>query len=70
MSHVAVIYKDELESFLGNFKELVMAGHIQPDNKQDMLVFLEFFNKHLYESINPIVIYDLRPVVKSKPFKQ
>lgn len=60
MSYAKVIYRDELESFLENFRDLVMNGKIEADNRKETLIFLEFFQKHLYESVLPVTIYDLR----------
>lgn len=64
MGYVSVIYKDELESFLDNFKDLVMNGKIDTANKTEMLIFLEFFKKHLYESVLPVSVLDLRDTKK------
>lgn len=60
MPYTKVIYRDELECFLDNFKELVSDGRIEVDNKRDVLVFLEFFKIQLYETVLPVRVYDLR----------
>lgn len=60
MAYTKVIYKDELDSFLGNFRELVVNGKIEMADKKEMLLFLEFFNQHLTEAVLPISVYDLR----------
>ena len=59
--YTKIIYKDELDSFLENFKELVQDDKlIGMQNKTDMVKFVNLFEKHLSESVISINAIDLR----------
>lgn len=64
MKYTKAIYKDELDNFISNFRELVINEKIEIIDKKEMLIFLEFFNQHLTEAVLPVSVYDLRTLKK------
>jgi hypothetical protein len=65
MGYVKAIYKDELDQFIENFKDLVEKEALKDLNKKDALLFLEFFQTYLDQTISVVSIKDLRKVPTS-----
>lgn len=70
MGYAQIIYRDELDTFLKNFKEMVMNNRIpEVKNKKEMLMFIILFEKQLEESVTLAAAYDLRSSILGTPFK-
>lgn len=71
MSYVRVIYKDELDNFINNFKDLLDRNIIDSGyDRKKVLTFLNLFVKHLDESVTSTVIMDLRSLQVDKLIKK
>jgi hypothetical protein len=70
MGYAQIIYRDEIDTFLKNFKEMVMNNRIpEIKNKKEMLMFLILFEKQLDESVTLSAAYDLRSAMLGTSFK-